>query len=206
MKVMKCILLFVVCVAMAACGGENSKYEPYKEKMLETLAGGLGTTKDLLVKDLEIKIDSMSLSNFLVEDSINMLTQQYNEAEAETAKRIEKTNEKINEYEEKAKTATGVSIFVNRSFRDDSKRELKRLESVLKSIKEKYENAMATLEPRDKKEVIYQVFHFKITSLNPKTKIHEVRKRSTFFTADGQKVLLNVPKAVEKFVEKRMAE
>ena len=188
-----------VCMAMAACGG--SKYEVYKDKMLEAMASDLGTTKELLIKDLDLKFDSMSISNFLVEDSINMLTKQREAFEAEITKRLEKTKAKIEEYDEKSKTAKGVSIFVNRSLRDDNKRELKRLESVRKDVYEKFEKAMGTLKPRDKKEVIYQVFHFTLTALNPRTKVHEVKTDVVFFTPDGQNFLKDVSDDVAKYAK-----
>lgn len=203
MKTMKLMMLFFVCVAMAACGGENRKYEPYKDKVLQSLADFFGTTKELLVKDLEIKFDSMSLSTFIVEDSINLITEQYNEAEAKNKERLEKTNAKIIENEEKAKTATGVSKFVYRSNRDDYKRDKQRIEAAQKKMKERYDKAMSTLENRDKKEVIYQLFYTKATILNPKTKIHEVSKDVSYFSPDGQTYILEVPKEVKNYVKKQ---
>mgnify|MGYP003400875425 CR=1 FL=1 len=62
---------------------------------------------------------------------------------------------------------------------------------------------MATLISRDKKEVIFHVFHCKVSLLNPITKIHEVNNDVTFFTPDGQTVLSNVHKDVKKYVKEK---
>lgn len=71
MKVLKNILLLAICLMNTACGGEN--LEAYKDKVLETFANRLGTTKELLVKDYDVIVDSMSVTPITVADSIAII-------------------------------------------------------------------------------------------------------------------------------------
>ncbi len=98
MKIFKNILLLVTCLMITACGGEN--LNAYKDKMLEAAANRLGTTKELLVKDLDLVVDSMSLDYFLLEDSISLIKQTYDETIKEQEKQIEWRQKEIKKYEE----------------------------------------------------------------------------------------------------------
>ena len=98
MKIFKNILLLVTCLMITACGGEN--LNAYKDKMLEATANRLGTTKELLVKDLDLVVDSMSLDYFLLEDSISLIKQTYDETIKEQEKQIEWRQKEIKKYEE----------------------------------------------------------------------------------------------------------
>lgn len=71
MKALRMILLFVVCTAMAACGGEN--LDVYKDKVLEEMARTNDTTKELFVKDYDVIVDSLSLYSITVADSIDII-------------------------------------------------------------------------------------------------------------------------------------
>lgn len=194
-------LLFGICLVLVACGSE--KIDTYTEKVLEHAASNLNTTKELLVKDLDIKIDSTSLSSFLVEDSINLVTEQHDKYDAEKTKLLESANKSVSRLDEEAKTAKGVSKYATLSARDNFKRIVKQIERELQSSKEKREKSMSSLINRDKNEVIFQVFQYRVTILNPKTKMHEVNKDVTFFTPDGKTVLSNVHKDVKKYVRNK---
>ena len=74
MKAVKLITLFAVCLTMAACstvGGED--LEAYKDKMLEGFAKQAKSTKELLIRDYDIIVDSMSVIPFTVADSLAVI-------------------------------------------------------------------------------------------------------------------------------------
>ncbi len=61
----------VCCLLLVACGGED--LNKYKEQYLDAMAKDMKTTKEFLVKDLDVVIDSMRIIPITVADSIYLL-------------------------------------------------------------------------------------------------------------------------------------
>lgn len=206
MKALRMILLFVVCTAMTACGGEN--LDVYKDKVLESLAKELETTKELLVKDLDIKIDSMSLLYFYVEDSIAITKKEFEELLAKKEKLIKYYRESIKKDEEAIKNAgndffSGATIYAKRSFINEAKQNIKSTEKEIQKETEIYNQKLEKLKSRDKKEVIFNVFVYHSSIKNPLTGMHNAGKSMSLFTPDGETYLKEADKKIREQLMKR---
>jgi len=149
MKAMKYFLLLVVCMTMAACGGEN--LDNYKEKTIELLAKKNRTTPELFISDYNVIIDSMSVTPITVADSIEILKIWQSE-QSEIEKDIEKTRKKLRS-------------FFNFSEESDRK-ELKRLEAELKEIQES-DKIIEKYSSMKSDEVLGKFFLCRISAMIP---------------------------------------
>ena len=73
MKSIKVLLMLFVSFMMASCGVGGDNLESYKTQYLDALAKEMGTTKDFLMKDWDISIDSMKIIPITVADSLALL-------------------------------------------------------------------------------------------------------------------------------------
>lgn len=200
MKLVKYITLLICCSIITACSGEDSKLDSFKTKMLESVAVKHKTTPEMLVKDLDVKIDSMSLSPFLVEDSLALVQKQYDDFIAEKESQLASSQKSVTKLEQELKTASGISKLAKASSLDNFKRIHHNIEVELNKGKAKYEKLIATFENRDPKEVIYTVFQYRVSLKNPLTGIHMTDKDISYFTPDGQKLIDGVSVDIKKYI------
>ena len=206
MKALRMILLFVVCTAMAACGGEN--LDVYKDKVLEEMARVNDTTKELLVKDLDINIDSMSLLYFYVEDSIVLAEKKFKEFLIEKEKQIESCKKSIEKNEKElndARNSLFSYMFVDSysSILDKLRKKIENTEKEIQEETELYNQKLEKLKSRDKKEVIFNVFVYRASMKNPLTGMHNAGKSMSLFTPDGETYLKEADKKIREQLMKR---
>ncbi len=158
----------------------------YKDKVLELMASSMKTTKEMFVEDLDVKVDSMSLGHFLVEDSIYLLEKQLN-------KEIEEQNKLINYHkgyieETKNKKPKSSDNIISDMFKtmdantiNESSHAIKKAEEKIQKIKSAYAPKLENLYSRDKKEVIYDAFRCRVSFKSPRTGMRQVVGGYTFF-------------------------
>lgn len=183
--------LFVLTLGNASAQNLNS----YKDKMLEFMASRVKTTKEMFVEDLDVKVDSMSLGHFLVEDSIYLLEKQLN-------KEIEEQNKLINYHkgyieETKNKKPKSGDNIINDMFKtmdantiNNSNHAIKKAEGKIQKIKAAYAPKLESLYARDKKAVLYDAFRCRVIFKHPRTGIRQVLVGYTFFVP-GELKLIN---------------
>ena len=186
-------LLLIFCFMVSSC---EDNFESYKDKFLEYTASQLNTTKELLVKDLDIKFDSMSISYFLVEDSILFIKQDCEEAIEKQNNRIASCKKDIERKEaeiEKNKGDRMASIFsaFNNTAIEKYKNNIKEAEKKIEELKKKCEEDLKKYEGRNDNDVIFNVFNFQIAAKHPIKNIHEVSKEAALFSPDGQSLIDN---------------
>jgi len=206
MRAFKNIFLITVCIIMIACGGEN--LDAYKDKVLEHVASKINTTKELLVKDLDMKIDSMSLSYFLVEDSLVLLERKYKEDVAKQEKWISTCKENIERLEiEKNKSRKDLFYSITAKINDRSIKEYKKkiedAEAKIQEIRDDYQLKFEMYQARDKKEVIYNIFHYRVTYKIPKKGIHQVDTSMDLFSPDGMTYIKSVSGEIKDYLKSK---
>lgn len=195
MKIFKNILLLVTCLMITACGGEN--LNAYKDKMLEATANRLGTTKELLVKDLDLVVDSMSLDYFLLEDSISLIKQIYDETIKEQEKQIEWRQKEIKKYEEANNRYYG-KYTINKY-----KKDIEQLEKKIESIRQKHEEELAKFKGRNLSDVVYKVFYYRIMMKHPLKGIHEKQSSFCLFSPDGKVCTIEIDDEMGEYLKNR---
>ncbi len=195
MKAFKKLLLLLMCLMVTACGGEN--LNAYKEKMLETLANEFGSTKDLLVKDLDIVVDSMSLDYFLIEDSITLIKQNFDKSIQEQKRQIEWRQKEIETIEKANKK--NYRTYTIKKYKSD----IVQLEKKIESLREKLENELAKYEGRNIEDVVYNVFSFRVTMKNPQNGIHVKHSDYCLFSPDGEKCILDIDSEMKAYLKNR---
>lgn len=205
---MKYILMLAVCAIMTACGGSN--LDSYKNTMLESLAKQLGTTKDLLVKDLDINIDSMSVSFMSLQDSIDFVNLNYekkrkplDESIAFEKERISKLSE---EYEKKKNGNNYGFLSILKQNINDAKYKLAKAENKLTILTEDYELSVSKFENRNPEDIVHHVFTYRIALKNPLKQIHEVASAMSFFSPDGKRFITEVKGPLYDFMIERKKE
>lgn len=201
-------LLFIFCFTLASCGNE---FDSYKDKVLEHTANELNTTKELLVKDLDIKFDSMSISYLHVEDSICILEEIYKE---NIAKQEEKIAAQKNSIERRKKENEGrkkdylSSIFtsMNNQHIKEAERQIKEIEEKIQKITDDYHSELEKFEERDKKERIYNVFRYQISFIIPKTEMHQIIKGIDLFTPDGQTYINSASNRIKDYLDSKQSQ
>lgn len=209
MKTMKYILLFVVCVTMAACGNEMDNY---KDKILEYTARKHKTTPEHLVKDFDISIDSMSVSPFILQDSIDYVNQNYeirkkpfDESISFEKERIEKLSEALEKEKRKKGNYSHFGSILKQNIYD-ARNKLARAEENHKILTEQYESDMARFEGRNAEEAIYNMFWYRVAIKNPLSKVHEVSSEVALFSLDGKLFIKNINGSFKEFLLKRKSE
>ena len=208
MKTMKLMMLFVVCVATAACGGEN--LDAYKRKLLEGIAKEGETTVELLVKDFDITVDSMSVLPFLLQDSIEYVKYNYekqkkplDESISYEKERIETLSKKL-EKEKKGDSYSFIALLKNNIF--DARIKLENAEKKLESLTKHFETDMSKFEGRNPNDAIYNMFCYRFTAKNPFTGGHQVTYEIAFFSLDGEHLLTDVCGELLNFMKNRTKE
>ena len=204
--VIKCILLCFTGMTMTACGGES--LDDYKDKLLDSVASKFKTTKELLIKDLDINIDSMSLAYFLVEDSINIIEKNYKEELEKKEKWIASCQEEIKKKEDENKTGKGgaassILASINNSFIKMNRDYIKEAESEISKLTEKYKSELSKYENRDPKEKIYNIFCYRASLKNPITQMHNSSREMSFFSPDGKTYIKDVDSDTKKYLEQK---
>lgn len=182
--------LFIATLGNASAQNLNS----YKEKLLEYLASSMGTTKEMLVEDLEVKIDSMSFAHFLVEDSIFLLEKQLNK-EIEEQKKIIKYHQGSIE-ETKNKKPKSDDNLINDMFKlmdantiTNSNHDIKKAEEKIEKIRAAYAPKLRSLYARDGKTVLYDAFRCRLVIRNPLTGIRKGGAGYSFFAPGEVKII-----------------
>ena len=193
---------------MAACGGSN--LDSYKDKMLESLAKQLGTTKDLLVKDLDINIDSMSVSFMSLQDSIDFVNWNYEKKRKPLDESIAYEKERISKLsEEYGKKKNGNNygfLSLLKQNINDAKYKLSKAENKLTILTEDYELSVSKFESRNPEDIVHHVFMYRIALKNPLKQIHEVASAMSFFSPDGKRFITEVKGPLYEFMIERKKE
>lgn len=171
---------------MAACGGEN--LEAYKEKALEKMAESAKTTKELLIEDYKLILDSMAVYPLTVGDSIELIN------------RFVAQREKYEKYIETTKK--NLHSFFNFNYEDD-KKDIKRWEETLKEI-DKSEKDLERYQNMSPDETLCKVFICKVSVFTALT-----GRKSSFdayiFDKNGENVIHSGNKLlIDYFKEKEV--
>ena len=203
--IIKCILLCFFCVAVTACSSEN--LDTYRDKLLDSVASELKTTKELLIQDLDVRVDSMSLTYFLVEDSIYIIENKYKEELRNKEKQIESYKESIKKLENLVKKESGVftslTAEMSKSSIKTNKRYIKEIESEISKLTENYKSELSKYESRDSKEKIYNVFCYRVSLKNPMTQMHNSSREMSLFSLDGETYIKDVDNEIQKYLEQK---
>ena len=202
MKMMKLIMLFIVCMTATACGRVN--LDTYKDKVLDSVALKFKTTKELLIQDLDIKVDSMSLAYFLVEDSIYLIENNYKEELKEKEKQIEAYKEEIKKLENRIEEMKGsLTAEMSKFSIKNNEKYIKEAESEILKLTENYKSELSKYENRDPKEKIYNIFCYRASLKNPITQMHESGRVMSLFSPDGETYIKDVDNETKKYLEQK---
>ena len=199
----------LAAIAIVACGSVSAQnLDKYKNKFLDTLASDLGTTREFMVQDLKMEIDNMSLSHFLVEDSIELLTQIYNEDVAEQNKIISAYEKGIKEAESnntsgKNELTRGALEMAKRHSINEFQGAIKEAKTKIGDLTKTYNAALEYYKDKDAKRIIYDVFSFRLIMVNPLKGIREVIEGDSFFTPGGGNVLSENTSKLEEYFKKK---
>ena len=191
---------------MCSC---SENLDSYKDKVLEHAAAELGTTQELLIKDLDLKIDSMSISYFLVEDSIFLLEQKYKEDVQEQEKLIASQNkyiEKLEKENKEMKKSSFSSMFksMNNNLIKESRSYIEQANAKIKEITDAYQLDLERYQGRDKKEKIYNVFRYHISFKIPNLEIHQAEFEMDLFSPDGETYIKPAGTNIKEYIETKL--
>ena len=174
------ILFFAFCLAAISCGN-NENLDVYKDKMLEVMAKEFKTTKELLVKDLDVIVDSMSVVPLTVGDSLNLLSSDYEKKKNRLSKQIEKNKERL----VSAKKRLFPLPNIIRNYED----KIEAAEKEMKEATESYNAKQELYSQQDSSKVLAKVFICRIAIKHPLKGIHQTMSGATIFSIDGQTLL-----------------
>lgn len=174
------ILFFAFCLATISCGS-NENLDAYKDKILEELAKKFKTTKELLVKDLDVIVDSMSVVPLTIEDSLNLLSSDYEKEKNRLSKQIEKNKTGLASAKKRLFPITSVIW--------DYEEKIEAGEKEMKEVTENYNAKQELYSQQDKSKVLAKVFICRIALKHPLKGIHQTISGATVFSIDGQTLL-----------------
>lgn len=174
------ILFFIFCLTIISCG-DSENLDAYKDKLLEESAKKLKTTKELLVKDLDVIIDSMSVVPLTVGDSLNLLSSSFEKKKDKLTKQIELYKLEL--------ALTQTRMFTLPSTIRDYKEKLKKAEKEMEEATENYNTKQELYSQQDSTKVLAKVFICRIAAKHPLKGIHETESSATVFSIDGQTLL-----------------
>lgn len=187
----KSILATIVLITCGSLSAQN--LDKYKNKFLDVFASQAGTTREFLVEDLKIEVTDMTLSHFLVEDSIAFLTQKYEQDIEERKKRIESYEEAIKESSSnntngKHELIRGALEMAKRHSVNEFQGAIKETKSEIEDLTKTYNAALEYYKDKDTKRVLYDVVYFRMIMVPPQTGIRKVIEGFGFFTPGGEKM------------------
>ena len=195
MKVFKTFILLAVCLVMASCGGDN--LESYKSQYLDAMAKDMKTTKEFMMKDLDVVVDSMKIIPVTVSDSLFILE----EFSKMSAEEIANTKKQIREY----KRMEGlISLFAgadNEQYRM-AKALIDEGISVLSSLETAIKVDLPRYKEMDKDFVLVKVFSAQIAMKNA-SGVHEISKEMALFSSDGKLVNFKCPYFLAEYLNQK---
>lgn len=187
------ILLLVACTAFAACGSYVNDLESYKNQYLEAWAKGMGTTKELLLKDLDISIDSMNIIPITVADSLAIL----DEVTKDNGKKLNELKTILN----KIKQLQGLLAFSSDTEKiKETKTMLKELPLEITNIERALKEDYSRYKEMDKGIVLMNVFYCQATFLDSNSGVHKVEQRRALFTLNGTLEKFKCPMMLEAYL------
>lgn len=190
------MLLFVVCMTMTACGED---VEAYKQKMLaKTFEGEAGALGELLLSNLEMEIDSMSVLDLTVQDSLNLLEIQLEERK-ELTKKYEEQKKWIKDIEKDVKYAN----FSARMKFFDIKKENEERGKKIESMTKEYEAKQALYKDADKSKILNKVFIYRVKVISPISKKEEISSELALFSSDGEICIDNSVNALFEYYKNK---
>ena len=174
------ILFFAFCLAAISCGS-NENLDAYKDKMLEAMAKEFKTTKELLIKDLDVIIDSMSVVPLTVEDSLNLLSSDYEKKKNRLSKQIEKNKKSL--------ASAKKRLFPIPSVIGDYENKIEADEKEMKEATENYNAKQELYSQLNNSKVLAKVFICRIAIKHPLKGIHQTMSGATIFSIDGKTLL-----------------
>ena len=204
MKAFRYITLCAVSLVLFSCG-EN--LEAYKEKVIEKAAKKLKTTEELLVKDLDLIIDSMTVEDFCVKDSLLLSVEIKNNRSQLLQGKIESFQKKIEENKENIKKASGFyanfTRVTNESLIKDYENGIKKFEKEIAKVKNENDSILNKYDGRNNKDVLLKIFKYRIAYKVPFKGIHEVKTVFSLFTPDGQTYLSDANEQMKRYLKSK---
>lgn len=188
----KSILAGIFCLTAVSASAQN--FKQYEDVILESMAKEMKTTKEYLIKDYDVKLNCELLSNFLVEDSLTLLQQQYQKEVEKQQKKIDYSRGLIEEIKNR-KPRTGDAL-INDMYKtmdansiNESNSYIKKAEEEIAKIEGRYAPIFASYESRDKKAVLFDVVKLSYTFKNPLTGAHQLVSSYAYFIAGSNKLV-----------------
>lgn len=174
------ILFIAFCFAAISCGN-NENLDAYKDKMLEAMAKEFKTTKELLVKDLDVVVDSMYVLPLTIEDSLNLLSSDFEKKKSRLTKQIEINRKGLDSAKKR--------LFPIPSVIGDYEDKIEKAEKEIKEATENYNTKYELYSRQDRLKILAKVFVCRIAIKHPLKGIHETMSGATLFSVDGQTLL-----------------
>lgn len=197
MKAIKFILLFVVCMAMAACGNAQNNIESYKEQYLEAWAKDLGTTKEYLLKDLDISIDSIKIIPLTVTDSLNIL----NEVNKDDGAKLREFKTVIRQL----KSMEGLLALSGDTEKvKEAKKMINEMPSEIAALEKALKEDLSRYKEMDGDKVLSYIVSLQAAVLDPKTGIHKIEQRKAVFNTNGKLDKFSCPNFLELYLNDKL--
>lgn len=195
MKECKNLLLLALSFVFASCGADN--LDSYKSQYLDAMAKDLKTTKEFMMKDLDVVVDSMTIIPVTVADSIAIIEEFSKMDEIEVAK----LKKQIREYK---RMESLLMLFAG-----ENNEELKRAKalmeegiSTISSLENAAKNDLSRYKELDKDLVLAKVFSVQIAKKNANG-VHEISKEMALFSSDDKLVNFRCPLFLAEYLEEK---
>ena len=187
MKSIKVLLMLFVSFMMASCGVGGDNLESYKTQYLDALAKEMGTTKDFLMKDWDISIDSMKIIPITVADSLALLE----EVSADNGASLNKVK---TEMAEMRKMEGLLSLFGGSNKEvEKAKAILEEMSLEISNLERALKNDLSKYKGMEVAQILAKVLSFQFVALDKETGIHKIEKRNAVFTPSGELVRTKCP-------------
>lgn len=194
MKNFNFFLVLAACFLVVSCAGDN--LDSYKSQYLDAMAKDMNTTKEFMMKDLDIVVDSMTIIPVTVADSIAII-EEFSKMDEKEVIEIKK---QIREYKRMESLLT--------LFAGKNNEELKHAKALMEegiltisSLENATKNDLPRYKELDKELVLAKVFSAQISKKNANG-VHEISKEMALFSSDDKLVKFKCPLFLAEYINK----
>ena len=194
MKSLKNICLLVVCLAIVACDNSAIDIESCKDQYFEAWAKNIGTTKDFLLKDLDVSVDSVRIIPISVKDSVAIL-EEVGKVDSKQMKEMKSTLSKMKRME-------GLLAFSSdKEMVKEAKAFIREIPLEINSLEKAFKEDLPRYKGINDNKILAYVLDFRVATLDSSSGVHKVEKRRAVFSLNGKLEKFKCPMFLDAYLK-----
>ena len=194
MKSLKNIWLLAVCLAMVACDNSAIDIESCKDQYFEAWAKNIGTTKDFLLKDLDVFVDSIKIIPITVNDSVAIL-EEIGQVDSKQMREMKSMLAKMKRMEGL------LALSSDKERVEEAKAFIREIPLEINSLEKAFKEDLPRYQGINGDKVLAYILDFQLATLDSSSGVHKVEKRRAVFSLNGKLEKFKCPMFLDAYLK-----